>query len=59
MKYEYTCTSCNHEWVAEQSIKDDALKTCPKCQQETAKRLISKSAFILRVGGWYGSGGYR
>lgn len=52
MTYEYLCTSCNHEWDAEQSIKDDALKICPKCGKESAKRLISKSSFILNGGGW-------
>ncbi len=52
MTYEYTCTSCNHEWEAEQSIKDDALKFCPNCSRETAKRLISKSSFVLQGSGW-------
>lgn len=52
MTYEYACTSCNHEWEAEQSIKDDALKTCPKCGEESAKRLISKSSFVLSGSGW-------
>ncbi len=58
MYYEYTCTNedCKHEWEEEQSIKDDSLTHCPKCQQETAKRLISKSSFILNGGGWAKSG---
>ena len=52
MIYEYVCTNCKHEWEDEHSIKDPAKTTCPKCQQETAKRLISKSSFILNGGGW-------
>ncbi len=52
MTYEYACSSCDHEWEAEQSIKDSALKHCPKCGKESAKRLISKSNFILNGGGW-------
>lgn len=52
MTYEYICTNCNHEWEAEQSIKDSALKNCPKCYHDTAKRLISKSNFILNGSGW-------
>jgi len=52
--YEYACSSCNHEWEAEQSIKDAPLTTCPKCAAETAKRQISRGAgFILKGGGWY------
>ena len=52
--YEYACTSCGHEWEAEQSIKDNALTDCPSCKAKSAKRQISKSAgFILKGGGWY------
>ncbi len=41
--YDYICTDeeCKHEWEAEHSIKADPLKVCPKCQKESAKRLIS------------------
>ena len=41
--YNHICTNkeCNHEWEDEYSIKDDPPKICPKCQQETAKRMIS------------------
>lgn len=52
MTYEYECIACNHQWEAEQSIKDNPLTTCPACKQETAKRLISKSSFILAGSGW-------
>lgn len=50
--YEYLCEECRHEWEMEQSIKADPLTICTKCKKETAKRLISKSAFILEGGGW-------
>lgn len=39
--YEHKCTSCEHEWEDEYSIKQDPPKVCPKCLQETAKRLVS------------------
>lgn len=52
--YEYVCESCGNEWEAEQSIKADPLKDCPKCAQQTAKRQISRgTGFILKGGGWY------
>lgn len=58
MIYEYCCTNpdCKHEWEDEHSIKEAAKTICPKCKQETAKRLISKSSFILTGGGWASSG---
>ena len=54
MTYEYVCTACGHAWEAEQSISAAPLKTCPNCQQETARRQVSGGAgFILKGGGWY------
>jgi putative FmdB family regulatory protein len=52
--YEYACTSCNHEWEAEQSIKESPLTDCPHCQKATARRQISRgTGFILKGSGWY------
>jgi putative FmdB family regulatory protein len=36
MTYEYECNNCGHQWEFEQSIKDQAITTCPNCNQETA-----------------------
>ncbi|AUX21132.1 FmdB family transcriptional regulator [Sorangium cellulosum] len=52
--YEYACTSCAHEWEAEQSIKEAPLSECPACSKATARRQISRgTGFILKGGGWY------
>jgi putative FmdB family regulatory protein len=57
MTYEYVCTSCDHQWEAEQSISAPALKECPSCHASTAKRHVSGGAgFILKGGGWYADG---
>ena len=57
MTYEYVCTACGHAWEAEQSISASALKTCPKCGTDHAKRQVSGGAgFILKGGGWYADG---
>lgn len=54
MTYEYACEACGHQWEAEQSIKDAALKKCVACGQERAKRLVSGgTGFLLKGGGWY------
>lgn len=37
--YDYKCTNCSHTFEIFQSMKDDALKECPKCKGEL-KRLI-------------------
>ena len=52
--YEYACTSCAHEWEAEQSIKEAPLSECPSCHNATARRQISRgTGFILKGSGWY------
>lgn len=57
MTYEYACGACGHEWEAEQSIRDQPLKKCPRCGKLQAKRQISRGAgFILKGGGWYADG---
>lgn len=50
--YEYQCKSCEHQFETEQSIKDDPLTTCPRCQTDFLRRLISKSSFTLKGSGW-------
>jgi len=57
MTYEYACEACGHQWEAEQSIKDPALKKCASCGKNTAKRLVSGgTGFLLKGGGWYADG---
>lgn len=53
-EYEHQCTDekCAHEWEAAYSIKADPPKVCPKCGQETAKRVISLGPRgIVELGG--------
>ena len=56
MTYEYICIHCQHEWEEEASIKDPPQEVCPNCKNNSAKRLISKSNFILQGSGWYRDG---
>ena len=57
MTYEYACEACGHQWEAEQSIKDPALKKCASCGKNKAKRLVSGgTGFLLKGGGWYADG---
>ena len=51
--YEYQCKACEHQFEEWQKIKDDPIKTCPKCGKDEVERLISQTAFQLKGGGWY------
>jgi predicted nucleic acid-binding Zn ribbon protein len=37
----------------EQRITDDPIKSCPGCKSRKIKRLISRTSFVLKGGGWY------
>lgn len=50
--YTYECKKCNLIVEYEQSIKDDPKTTCPLCNKETLKRLITNGNFILKGDGW-------
>ena len=52
--YEYSCTSCG-TFDVEQRITEPALSTCDRCGGPV-KRLISRSSFALRGGGWHADG---
>ena len=54
--YEYACAKCESEFEAEQRITEDPLKSCPKCRSKRIKRLISRTSFALKGGGWYADG---
>jgi len=51
--YEYACEKCESEFEVEQRITDDPIKSCPRCQSRKIKRLISRTSFVLKGGGWY------
>ncbi len=52
--YEYSCPSCG-TFDLEQRITEPARARCDKCGGPV-KRLISRSSFALRGGGWYADG---
>jgi putative FmdB family regulatory protein len=59
--YEYECAKCHKDFELFQSMKDDALTTCPKdrCRQKTwgkgkVKRKLGVGAgFIFKGSGFY------
>jgi putative FmdB family regulatory protein len=53
--YEYRCTSCGRTTEVIQKMNDAPLTTCSECSGKLEK-LISRSAFLLKGGGWYSEG---
>ncbi len=51
--YEYHCQHCHHEIERLQKVSDPVLITCPSCEQNSLKRMISAAGFRLSGGGWY------
>ena len=51
--YEYACKGCGHEFEREQRISEKPIKKCPSCGALKARRQISRTAFVLKGGGWY------
>ncbi len=51
--YEYACKGCGHEFEREQRITEAPIKKCPSCRALKARRQISRTAFVLKGGGWY------
>lgn len=51
--YEYRCPDCGHEFESMRRISDDPLKECPECGKQEVKKLISRTSFVLKGGGWY------
>lgn len=51
--YDYVCKECGHRFEAFQSMKDDALTTCPRCEENSLQRLIGAGAGLLFKGSGY------
>jgi len=52
--YEYECSQCHQLSDALQKVNDPPPETCPHCgAQRTLSRLLSRTSFVLKGGGWY------
>ena len=51
--YEYRCNACRREFEYQQRMADDDLVTCEACGEPKLEKLISRTAFQLKGGGWY------
>ncbi len=50
--YEYRCPQCGEVIEIMHSMNDESERTCEACNS-ALERLISRSSFALKGGGWY------
>jgi putative FmdB family regulatory protein len=51
--YEYVCEACGRLTEVMQRMSDPAPAACPECGAPKLARLISRTSFQLKGGGWY------
>ena len=51
--YEYQCKKCGREFEYQQRMSDPEKTVCEACGAEALERMISRTAFSLKGGGWY------
>jgi putative FmdB family regulatory protein len=53
--YEYRCVDCGNEFEVMQKFSDEPIAECAECSGRVEK-LISRSSFQLKGGGWHADG---
>lgn len=51
--YEYRCDDCDHQLEVVQKLSEEQLVSCPKCKNDSLKKIISAAGFRLKGDGWY------
>ena len=54
--YNYACETCDHRFSVTAKMSDPREKMCPKCGSDRLKKLVSRTGFRLKGGGWYEQG---
>lgn len=53
--YEYECQLCSEVLEIWQSLSEESATACPTCKGPL-KKIISRSSFQLKGGGWFSDG---
>ena len=53
--YEYECPACEVVFEVQQRMTDEPMSKCPDCDG-AIKKIMSRSSFQLKGGGWYADG---
>ncbi len=51
--YEYQCKACEKVTDFLQKMSDEPMVTCPECNEDELKKLVSAPRFRLAGSGWY------
>ncbi|MBT8493478.1 MAG: zinc ribbon domain-containing protein [Deltaproteobacteria bacterium] len=51
--YEYKCPECGAVSEIMHSMSDESVRSCEACGNQGLERLISRTSFALKGGGWY------
>jgi putative FmdB family regulatory protein len=51
--YEYVCEACGRITECMQRVSDPPPPACPECGAARLARLVSRTTFQLKGGGWY------
>lgn len=51
--YEYLCESCESLTERIQKVDDPGPSKCPECGSRKIAKLVSRTSFQLKGGGWY------
>lgn len=54
--YEYGCEKCGTVTEVIAKVSDPAPAKCPSCGSKKIERIVSRSSFQLKGGGWYADG---
>lgn len=54
--YNYGCEACDHRFSIHAKMSDPPKVECPKCSKPALKKLVSRTGFRLKGGGWYEQG---
>ncbi|KAA3646781.1 MAG: zinc ribbon domain-containing protein [Chloroflexi bacterium] len=51
--YTYHCEECEHEFDAQQSFSEDALKKCPNCSKLALRKVYKPARVVFKGSGFY------
>ena len=54
--YNYRCDACQHRFSVNDKMSDPTRTVCPECGAPSLKKLVSRTGFRLKGGGWYEQG---
>lgn len=51
--YVYKCDNCEYSFEVRQRMTDDPLTDCPRCEEESVRRVINNVGIVFKGKGFY------